>query len=170
MSERRIGSYDKEKGGALYGDSSKYKSDRSRLDNVCDDLPSYKEAIQDGWNTQEQQPPCSHWSESGCRITVKSRKCCSCMDQRPEPKSGQYPMYVDGQGWVERATRWQYYCPNCQEYFDPDAKAKLLRDQRAWAEKRAKSIADERALADERDRKYFGFGRWIEAVKGCLPN
>ncbi|XXH05690.1 hypothetical protein Hte_012125 [Hypoxylon texense] len=189
MSERRTGSSNKEKGKTSYGDPSEYESDQSQLDSEWDDLPSYNEALQDGRTTKdhrvnkkypnvkrpahvarsretrEQEPPCSHWSESECLITVKSRKCCACMDQRPETKSGKYPMYVDGEGWVESATRWQYYCPNCQKYFDPEAKAKFLLDQRVWADKRAKSLADER---DERDRRYFGIGRWIEAVKSHM--
>lgn len=135
MVGHRRSSCEEKKGASHKDDQSEYKSIQSQPDSAYDDLPSYKEAVQDdksipddwvkvgysdtGRATQrhadrEQQPPCSHWSESMCRITVKSRKCCSCMDERPETNSGLYPMYVDGQGWVEKATRWQYYCPNCQ--------------------------------------------------------
>ncbi|KAI0178760.1 hypothetical protein GGR52DRAFT_533321 [Hypoxylon sp. FL1284] len=159
------------------GSDKKEKSkSKSILDyhpvDTSDDLPSYKEATQDDGSAeshlaqdnsaQEQQPPCSHWSESKCRITVRSRKCCSCIDERPETESSLYPMFVDGQGWVEKAERWHFYCPGCREYFDPNAKARLFRDQLAWAEKRAKS------LAEERDQRYFGLGRWIEATKRCF--
>ncbi|KAI1774781.1 hypothetical protein F4818DRAFT_73128 [Hypoxylon cercidicola] len=143
-----------EKKDISHEDSLEYKSAEEQLDSTSDGLPSYKEV-----NTEDQQPPpCSHWSESGCCLAVESRQCCACLDERPETESGQYTMYVDGVGWVEEAPRWQYYCPNCQQYFDPDAKAKFIRAQRAWAEKRAEF------LAAERDRKYLGFGRYIQAV------
>ncbi|KAI1103592.1 hypothetical protein F4804DRAFT_309628, partial [Jackrogersella minutella] len=142
-----------------------YKPETSRSKRARGNLPSYEEATEDNW-TEVDLPPCVHRSESGCLMTAKSRLCCACMDTRPVSESGLYSMYVDGQGWIERAKRWQFYCPSCQEYFDPGAKRKMLRDQCMWAEARAQS------LADERDRKYFGLGRWIhfcsEAVKGCL--
>ncbi|KAI1807042.1 hypothetical protein F4811DRAFT_63912 [Daldinia bambusicola] len=168
-----------------------YQSRKSHSEKAKGGLPSYREAVGDQWseksyqndkkpssdksntcldeqNSQDHLPPCSHWSESGCNLTANSRQCCSCVDDRPKTESGLYPMFVDHEGWVERAPRWQYYCPNCREYFDPDAKARSLRDQCAWAEKRAQS------LADERDRRFFGLGRWIhvcsKSIKGCLPD
>ncbi|KAI1649896.1 uncharacterized protein F4817DRAFT_329062 [Daldinia loculata] len=160
-----------------------YKSSKFQSNKARDDLQSYQEVVGDDHDEKSYQddkkptsskpknnqdlPPCSHWSESGCNMTANSRQCCSCADDRPKTESGLYPMYVDHEGWVEKATRWKYYCPSCQEYFDPDAKARSLRDQCAWAEKRAQS------LADERDRRYFGLGRWIhvcsESIKSCLP-
>ncbi|KAI0384081.1 hypothetical protein F5Y04DRAFT_278077 [Hypomontagnella monticulosa] len=169
-----------------------YMPQASQSRPAPDSLPSYEEAIESDWieadyrkdekysdnksgshhralqHIDQEQPPCSHWSESGCKMTANARKCCSCADKRPEAESGLYSMYVDGEGWVEGATRWQYYCPSCREYFDPKAKARLLRDQCAWAEKRAQS------LAEERDQRYFGLGRWIhvcsETLKSCLPD
>ncbi|KAI1477130.1 hypothetical protein K445DRAFT_314382 [Daldinia sp. EC12] len=167
-----------------------YKSRKLQSNKAKDNLPSYQEAVGDERSEKSYQndrkstsanpnaclneqnnhdkPPCSHWSESGCNMTANSRQCCSCVDERPKTESGLYPMFVDHEGWVEKATRWQYYCPNCKEYFDPNAKARSLRDQCAWAEKRAQS------LADERDQRYFGLGRWIHvcgrSIKSCLPD
>ncbi|KAI1413274.1 hypothetical protein F5Y13DRAFT_161878 [Hypoxylon sp. FL1857] len=103
-----------------------------------DNLPSYEEAATNN-ATEEELPPCVHWSEAGCSLRVRPRKCCACMDERPEVESGLYSTYVDGEGWVEKAARWQHYCPECKYYFDPDARKKLLESQREWAEKRAKS-------------------------------
>ncbi|KAI8961989.1 hypothetical protein F5Y11DRAFT_324300 [Daldinia sp. FL1419] len=168
-------------------ESPAYKSRKPQSNTTREDLPSYQEAVGDDYAEKgrrddkkptsaksnarlaqynEDRPPCSHWSESGCNMTANCRQCCSCVDDRPRTESGLYPMYVDHEGWVERAPRWQYYCPNCREYFDPDAKARSLKDQCAWAEKRAQS------LADERDRRFFGLGRWIhmcsESIKSCL--
>lgn len=116
-----------------------YESEMSQSMRVRNGLPSYEEAVGDDWTevnypsddekssdakrgarlgrqqrSREQQPPCIHWSGSGCRMTANSRNCCSCVDERPVTESGLYPMYVDGEGWVEGATRWQYYCPSCQ--------------------------------------------------------
>ncbi|KAI0882222.1 uncharacterized protein GGS22DRAFT_191392 [Annulohypoxylon maeteangense] len=143
-----------------------YRPKKSKSRRSRDNLPSYEEAAEPSWSPVVH-PPCAHLSESGCVMIAKSNLCCSCMDERPVPDSGLYPMYVDGEGWVERAKKWQFYCPNCQEYFDPDAKRRMMRDQCMWAEARAQS------LADERDKKYFGLGRWIhhcsEAVKKCFP-
>ncbi|KAI0895927.1 hypothetical protein F4806DRAFT_75765 [Annulohypoxylon nitens] len=142
-----------------------YKAERSKSKRFKGNLPSYEEASEPSWSLVDH-PPCAHLSESGCMMSAKTNLCCECMDERPISESGVYSMYVDGEGWVERATRWQFYCPNCQEYFDPDAKRKQLRDQCMWAEARAQS------LADERDKKYFGLGRWIhfcsETVKKCF--
>mmetsp|Transcript_40501 Transcript_40501/g.41331 ORF Transcript_40501/g.41331 Transcript_40501/m.41331 type:complete len:231 (+) Transcript_40501:30-722(+) len=39
--------------------------------------------------------------------------CCSCSDKRLVIESGKYPMYVDGQGWVDNASRDEYYCHVC---------------------------------------------------------
>ncbi|KAI1392704.1 uncharacterized protein F4822DRAFT_425908 [Hypoxylon trugodes] len=128
--------------------------------------PSYQQAIKqndrfdarylaEGSTHSVHGPPCSHWADCNCEATGNFRKCCSCMDTRSVTKSGLYTAYVDGEGYVEKATRWQYYCPSCKEYFDPDAKAKVLRDQKLWAEKRARS------LAEERDRAFFGLGRYF---------
>ncbi|KAI1459478.1 hypothetical protein F4805DRAFT_420408 [Annulohypoxylon moriforme] len=143
-----------------------YKPEKSKSKRARNKLPSYEEAAKPSWSLVEH-PPCAHLSESGCMMSGKTNICCACMDDRPLSESGLYPMYVDGEGWVERAKKWQFYCPSCQEYFDPDAKRRMMRDQFMWAEARAQS------LADERDKKYFGLGRWIhfcgEAVKKCFP-
>lgn len=58
---------------------------------------------------------CDHFAIKGCALE-KSGHCCECSDKRPVSTSGLYSMYVDGQGWVENATRWAYYCPACQEH------------------------------------------------------
>ncbi|KAI2472599.1 hypothetical protein F4781DRAFT_428302 [Annulohypoxylon bovei var. microspora] len=143
-----------------------YKPEKPQRKRVRFEPPTYEEAAEPNW-TLVEHPPCPHLSESGCMMSAKSNLCCACMDERPMSESGLYSMYVDGEGWVERAKKWQFYCPSCQEYFDPEAKRKALRDQFMWAEARAQS------LADERDRKYLGLGRWIhlcgEAVKACFP-
>ncbi|KAI0837205.1 hypothetical protein F5Y06DRAFT_297993 [Hypoxylon sp. FL0890] len=111
-----------------------YKISReSEKHQSTDNLPSYREAAEDN-ATAMGQPPCAHWSEASCSLKVHSRKCCACTDERPQEESGRYPMYVDGKGWVDEAERWQYYCPPCQAYFDPDASEKLLKAQREWAE------------------------------------
>lgn len=135
MAERQPGRSEKA-GGVGHGDSydgpPEYSSEKSHARDSFGALPSYQEAIEDNWTdveysdaegaassapeqkAQEQGPPCVHWSESGCRMTVRSRKCCACLDERPQTESGLYRKYVDGQGWVEDATRWQYYCPSCR--------------------------------------------------------
>lgn len=40
-------------------------------------------------------------------------KCCACMDKRPMRPEGTYPMYKDGVGWMDKATRSAGYCPVC---------------------------------------------------------
>lgn len=46
------------------------------------------------------------------RSSVKDG-CCGCMDRRPINESGVYPMYIDGQGWTNMASRGAGYCPQC---------------------------------------------------------
>lgn len=58
---------------------------------------------------------CPHFSHRGCSLTATAGSCCACADLRPQHTSGVYPTYVDGKGWVEEATRWAGYCPNCQQ-------------------------------------------------------
>ncbi|ETS78326.1 hypothetical protein PFICI_10388 [Pestalotiopsis fici W106-1] len=65
-------------------------------------------------NRTERQN-CSHFASKGCALET-SGQCCECSDKRPINTSGLYSMYVDGQGWVENATRWAYYCPACREH------------------------------------------------------
>ncbi|KAK9456310.1 hypothetical protein V1511DRAFT_497138 [Dipodascopsis uninucleata] len=63
-------------------------------------------------------PPktCPH-SESHCGLT-STTSCCWCLDSRPELPDGRYPVYVDGLGTVNVATRWQMYCGPCKDYWD----------------------------------------------------
>ena len=52
----------------------------------------------------------------GHQCTMTSLElCCYCIDRRPFLlDDSSYPNYVDGQGWTNSATRWEYYCPLCR--------------------------------------------------------
>ncbi|KXJ95675.1 hypothetical protein Micbo1qcDRAFT_217395 [Microdochium bolleyi] len=52
---------------------------------------------------------CPHWAIYDC--VLKARRCCACADNRAHAE--RYVKYVDGQGNVLAATRWEYYCPGC---------------------------------------------------------
>ncbi|KAI1465410.1 uncharacterized protein F4812DRAFT_120559 [Daldinia caldariorum] len=73
-----------------------YQSRKSQSDKAKNDLPSYREAVGGEWSEKSYQkdkkptsdkpntclnemdnqdhPPCSHWSESGCSLTANSRQ------------------------------------------------------------------------------------------------
>ncbi|KAI0129727.1 hypothetical protein BJ170DRAFT_285441 [Xylariales sp. AK1849] len=101
----------------LYSDSSapEYDSDDSwdivtprQNARPCRSTPS---------PSRQQQRHCSHWADRNCSLEG-SGLCCACSDRRVQTKSGLYSIYVDGQGWVDGANRWAYYCPGCKEYED----------------------------------------------------
>lgn len=52
----------------------------------------------------------------GHRCTTSSLKngCCSCLDARPIREGDTYPMYCDGRGWIDSASRDEGYCPYCR--------------------------------------------------------
>ncbi|KAH6644942.1 hypothetical protein BKA67DRAFT_125419 [Truncatella angustata] len=64
------------------------------------------------------QRQCTHLEPRACSMTATDGNCCACADQRPRTQSGFYATYIDGRGWVEQATRWAGYCPNCQLAFN----------------------------------------------------
>ncbi|RYP49590.1 hypothetical protein DL768_004711 [Monosporascus sp. mg162] len=123
--------------------------------NGDDSPPSYAEATGNsggdpkhvpGKDTDEKtkgpgEKACPHWSAGGCKLTLNPRRCCSCADERPWNGSGRYAMYADGEGWVNRAVRWQYYCPGCQEYLDQYAEKKPVQDHRTLANARFFGLA-----------------------------
>ncbi|KAI1136097.1 hypothetical protein F5Y05DRAFT_392914 [Hypoxylon sp. FL0543] len=99
----------------LRGDFDKGETSReSQKRQSTESPPQYEEAAGDNATENELRPPCVHWEEADCLLHASSRKCCACMDQRPRSEYGKYPMYVDGDGWVTKGTRWQYYCHNCK--------------------------------------------------------
>ncbi|KAK6082198.1 hypothetical protein SCUP515_02490 [Seiridium cupressi] len=60
---------------------------------------------------------CPHMIQRRCSMTSTAGNCCACADQRPQSDTGLYATYIDGRGWVEGATRWAGYCPNCQQAY-----------------------------------------------------
>ena len=50
----------------------------------------------------------------GHRCCLTLERCCACMDRRPARSGNTYPVYVDGQGWVEGGSRREHYCPLCK--------------------------------------------------------
>ncbi|OTB04424.1 hypothetical protein M426DRAFT_320786 [Hypoxylon sp. CI-4A] len=160
--------------------TSQSSVDSDEYDKVTDEdledakfgLPEryYDDDSDDAKRRASGAPPsfcCRHWDATRCTISSGSRRCCACLDTRPRTTNGLYPMFVSGKGgWTQGATRWQYYCANCREYYDPDSQARIARDRRAWAERRARS------LADERNQRFFGLGRWVptlQELKAFLP-
>ncbi|KAI5864829.1 hypothetical protein GGS23DRAFT_595522 [Durotheca rogersii] len=139
-----------------------------------DELPPYAPRdpgyrINPAWDVPElvpdEDPPCTHWAESECRLTLRPRQCCSCIDKRPETESGLYPMYVDGEGWVERAARWKYYCSGCHDYFQAAGAPNALPDRRAEQQKPGKAVE---SGDEETDWNGCGLGRWIlKYLRGC---
>ena len=51
---------------------------------------------------------CGHFCYPSC-----TPNCCPCSDIRPILEEGKYPMYVDGEGWKDNATRNAFYCHIC---------------------------------------------------------
>lgn len=50
-----------------------------------------------------------------CTISSLKDGCCGCADLRPVLEDGQgYPLYVDGEGWRDTASRGAGYCPVCR--------------------------------------------------------
>ena len=41
--------------------------------------------------------------------------CCACEDIRPVLEEDAYPMYMDGIGWTNKASRRAGYCPFCTD-------------------------------------------------------
>ncbi|CAF1435915.1 unnamed protein product, partial [Adineta steineri] len=56
---------------------------------------------------------CGH----GCNLW-KTRQCCHCSDKRAHKGNGLYEKYVDGIGFVNGASRNEYYCPTCKLHED----------------------------------------------------
>jgi hypothetical protein len=48
-----------------------------------------------------------------CFLPARLGMCCACIDKRPMRAEGTYPIYVDGQGWVDTGRRNAGYCPMC---------------------------------------------------------
>ncbi|RYP25946.1 hypothetical protein DL767_008219 [Monosporascus sp. MG133] len=154
--------------------------------NDDDSPPSYEEATGNSGGHPKHVPgkhidekmkspgekACAHWSASGCKLTLNPRRCCSCADERPWDSSGRYAMYADGKGWVNRAARWQYYCPGCRAacvadsgwggqeatpfYLPKLIKEKRVRDHRMWEENYARTLADAR---------FFGLASYVRKDK-----
>ena len=53
---------------------------------------------------------CTHM----CTTSSVKDECCVCADRRPFREDGTYPMYVDGEGWADKASRGAGYCPICR--------------------------------------------------------
>lgn len=50
-----------------------------------------------------------------CTISSLKEGCCGCADLRPQLDDGQgYPLYIDGEGWRDTASRGAGYCPVCR--------------------------------------------------------
>ncbi|KAH6644941.1 hypothetical protein BKA67DRAFT_664795 [Truncatella angustata] len=110
-------------------------SDEEQLFNLDNNLTTNEYDSDDSWiaiKLHRMHPPmqassrslalhqpqhCSHLAERRCAINV-SGQCCECSDKRSRTESGLYSTYVDGRGWVEKATRWAYYCPGCKDYHE----------------------------------------------------
>ncbi|RYP68479.1 hypothetical protein DL771_006631 [Monosporascus sp. 5C6A] len=72
--------------------------------NDDDSPPSYEEATGNSGGDPKHVPrkdtdekmkgpgekACSHWGASGCTLTLKPRRCCSCADERPWNGSERY--------------------------------------------------------------------------------
>ena len=48
-----------------------------------------------------------------CTLSGAMKTCCHCSDKRPYEDT--YFKYTDGVGDTRTATRWQYYCPVCED-------------------------------------------------------
>ncbi|KAH8649031.1 hypothetical protein BX600DRAFT_109192 [Xylariales sp. PMI_506] len=73
--------------------------------------------------------PCDHWMARQCSVATFQR-CCACADERPTTDSGLYPMYADGRGWIEGATRWAYYCPGCKQHHAAEYQQQIMENLR----------------------------------------
>jgi len=73
-------------------------------------MPAHKRQRQ----RQQAQPErgCFHWRANACSLSSKVQCCCACSDMRDLARA--YVKYVDGQGDVLAAARWEYYCPGCR--------------------------------------------------------
>ncbi|KAI2614864.1 hypothetical protein GGR54DRAFT_642826 [Hypoxylon sp. NC1633] len=151
-------------------DPTASKAEKSQSSDSIDDLSEFQEAVDEDWSivhswsgdessTEGRKKSCTHYAENDCEIAIKSKKCCSCMDKRPVTTSGLYAENVDGK-ICETATRWKYYCPNCQQYFNPETKAKFLRSRQSWTEKLTQSFSEEKRGG------YFDLGRWLGSFRG----
>ncbi len=49
-----------------------------------------------------------------CTTSSVKDGCCRCADSRPHREEGTYPMYIDGEGWADKASRGAGYCPVCR--------------------------------------------------------
>lgn len=54
--------------------------------------------------------------------------CCYCSDQRPITDDNKYPMYVDGEGFQDYATRNEFYCHVCNPKNYDAWREKIARD------------------------------------------
>ncbi|KZF22911.1 hypothetical protein L228DRAFT_247327 [Xylona heveae TC161] len=66
-------------------------------------------------NTPRLPEHCPHKLPTSCLLTA-TPLCCACADRRSHSSS--YSVYIDGVGFVRRATRWQRYCWMCKEFWD----------------------------------------------------
>lgn len=67
---------------------------------------------------------CIHKLPTSCRLTSIAN-CCACADERAHSPS--YSTYVDGVGYVARASRWQRYCWFCKTFWENRVEASQLR-------------------------------------------
>ncbi|KAK9777922.1 putative Zinc-binding domain-containing protein [Seiridium cardinale] len=102
-----------------------------------------------------QRQNCSHLLGKGCSLNA-SGQCCECSDKRPATDDGLYSMYVDGQGWVNGATRWAYYCPSCKDHQETAILNQVM-------EKLQKMAAECRAKREELAKSQCE--HWLE--RGC---
>jgi hypothetical protein len=61
----------------------------------------------------DADPECKDQHEH-CALTAK---CCLCMDKRIRSETGRYSGYEDGYGWIEKDSRYAYYCEPCKRHY-----------------------------------------------------
>jgi hypothetical protein len=67
---------------------------------------------------------CTH---DHCSLTIST--CCLCTDKRPpgyRDDGGGFQRYVDGIGYLNDASRQEYYCPECKQFLATKTGAELF--------------------------------------------
>jgi hypothetical protein len=81
------------------------------IDNVCKSCIQYINDSTINYRVRTEIKQCGHI----CTISSLKQGCCSCLDQRSvHVDINSYPLYVDGHGWMDNASRGNSYCPFCK--------------------------------------------------------